>query len=49
MTTLARMLIIVALVVLPGCVTTHTTIGIEYAIPKQYGDGKVAITSTLTR
>jgi hypothetical protein len=44
---IARTLILIALVVLPGCITTNTSISVEYAIPHKYGDGKVSITSTL--
>ena len=49
MTMLARMLLFIALLVLVGCKSTNVNISVEYAIPKQYGDGKVAVTSTLVR
>ena len=46
---MTRLFLIVALLALVGCKTTNVNISVEYAIPKQYGDGKVAVTSTLIR
>jgi len=45
----ARMLLIIALVVLPGCVTTNTFVSLEYVVPQKYGDGRVSITSTIVK